>query len=661
MTLNRCGYLGLLGMVNAARLAKVACHCVIVFHKLAEPTPTPRLIQPMYLVSRFGDVILRLALKWVCLGVAMVLPMIVVAAEFLEPERAFRVQVVPAGDRAVEVRIDVVPGYYLYRDAFKFEAAGATLGAALIPAGKVKFDETFQKNVETHRGQVRLQVAVEGAGAEFKLAVTTQGCADAGLCYPPMTTEAQVSLAGFGGTGTAWLLAAPAAGAMVSAFSAGSTAAIANAPPAGKIADDETLRVAQLLSGGSLWRVMAGFLVLGLLLSLTPCVMPMLPILSSIIVGHGEAVSRTRSMALAASYSLGMALVYTVLGVAAGLMGEGLAAALQNPWALFAFAGLLVLLSLSMFDVFELRLPAAVEQRLTDASQSQGGGRFVGVFAMGSLSALIVSPCVSAPLAGALLFISQTRDVALGGFALFALSIGMSVPLLLIGASAGSLLPRAGAWMVDIKRFFGLMLLGVAIYIAQPAVSPWLALIFWGCLALLGAWLAWPRTQEAASLWRKVTAIGFATLGLTQWVGSATGAGDPTRPLAVLLRSPDAPTSPLVFKPIQSLWELEQALANTQRPVVLDFYADWCVSCKEMERFTFAQPTVAAKMGQALLLKADVTANSEAHRELLKRFKLFGPPGIIFFDAKGQELPAVRVIGFQDATRFTQSLQAAGL
>jgi thioredoxin:protein disulfide reductase len=319
------------------------------------------------------------------------------------------------------------------------------------------------------------------------------------------------------------------------------------------------------------------------------------------------------------------------------------------------------LLSLSMFDVYELRLPAALEQRLTNASQGQGGGRIFGVFAMGGLSALIVSPCVSAPLAGALLFISQTRDVALGGFALFALSIGMSVPLLLIGASAGSLLPRAGAWMIDIKRLFGLMLLGVAIYIAQPAIPPWLALVLWGCLALLGAWLAWPRTPGAAGLWRKGIAIGFATLGLAQWVGSATGATDPTRPLAAVLRSSDAPASPLVFKPIQSVAELDQALANTNRPVVLDFYADWCVSCKEMERFTFTQSTVASKMSQALLLKADVTANSEAHRELLKRFKLFGPPGIVFFDAKGQELPGVRVIGYQDATRFTQSLQAAGL
>ena len=370
------------------------------------------------------------------------------AEDFLEPQKAFQFSARALGEKSVEVSFQVAPGYYLYREQFRFEAAGASLGAPVLPAGKVKFDETFQKNVETYRDQVRIVVPVEQAGADFKLVATSQGCADAGLCYPPMQSAASISLVGFGGTGTARTVDAgdPTTQAgrtsyATAAATATATAATTRGPISGAPAVGETSAIEAVLQGGSFWPVVGAFFIAGLLLSLTPCVLPMLPIVSSIIVGQGgygsggtlavgapgaggasvEAVgvSRRRGLALAASYSFGMALVYTAFGVAAGLAGEGLAAALQNPWVLGAFALGLGALALSMFGVYELQLPLAMRCRVSDAAQKLPGGRVAGVCAMGGVSALIVSPCVAAPLAGALLYLSQTRDVWLGGTALF--------------------------------------------------------------------------------------------------------------------------------------------------------------------------------------------------------------------------------------------------
>jgi thiol:disulfide interchange protein DsbD len=396
----------------------------------------------------------------------------------------------------------------------------------------------------------------------------------------------------------------------------------------------------------------------------------MLPILSTIIVGHGATVSRGRGFTLALSYSLGMALVYTALGVAAGLAGEGLAASLQKPWVLALFAAALVALALSMFGVYELQLPASVSGRLSDASQRLPAGRFAGVFAMGGVSALIVSPCVAAPLAGALVYLSQTRDVWLGGTALFALAAGMSVPLLLVGASAGALLPRAGGWMEEIKRLFGLLLLGVALWTVQSVLPAPLMLALWGALALGAAVMLVSRDAHhrighqpgwTKSLWRRSVAAVLAACGLLQLVGAASGGSDPLQPLAHL-RADALAARPggATFAPVRSVAELDAALSGAARPVMLDFYADWCVSCKEMERFTFVDPAVQRKLEGALLLRADVTANNADDRELLKRFQLFGPPGTIFFDAQGREVKAARIAGFQDSGRFLETLQVAG-
>jgi thiol:disulfide interchange protein DsbD len=580
--------------------------------------------------------------------------------DFLDPEVAFKLAARVVDARTVEVSYTVVPGYYLYREQFKFAANGATLGAPVLPQGKTKFDETFQKTVETYRDTVRIAIPVQQAAARFQLLVTNQGCADKGLCYPPQQRGVEVSLAGFGGDGSARLMAANENLAAVAATAPGATTGAVATYAADDAGIDGALR------SGKLWTVVGVFLVAGVLLSLTPCVLPMLPILSSIIVGQGAPVSRGRGFTLALSYSLGMALVYTALGVAAGLAGEGLAAALQKPWVLVLFAAGLVALSLSMFGLYELQLPSVFTSRLSSASQRLPGGRFAGVFAMGGLSALIVSPCVAAPLAGALVYISQTRDVALGGTALFALAAGMSVPLLLVGASSGALLPRAGGWMDEVKRFFGILLLGVALWTVQSVLPAPLVLALWGALAIAAAVMLVShhhghRAGWTRSLWRRVLAAVLAVCGLMQLLGAASGGSNPLQPLSHLRAGGSAAEHGPTFATVRNVAELDAALRTANRPVMLDFYADWCVSCKEMERFTFVDPAVQKKMAGALLLKADVTANNADDRALLKRFNLFGPPGTIFFDPQGREIAGARIAGFQDAPRFLQTLQSAGL
>jgi len=590
------------------------------------------------------------------------------ADEFLDPEVAFKLDARAADERTVELIFTIVPGYYLYREQFKFEAADATLGTPVLPAGKIKYDETFQKDVETYRDSVRITIPVQQAPARFRLLVSNQGCADKGLCYPPMQRAVDIGLAGFGGGGNAKVLsvaeslpsAAPAGGATTGETRAATPSAVGN----------DQLDTA--LRHGQFWPVVGVFLVAGVLLSLTPCVLPMLPILSSIIVGQGAGVTRARGLALAASYSLGMAMVYTAIGVAAGLAGAGLAAALQNPWVLGAFAIGLVVLALSMFGVYELRLPAAFSGRVTGASQRLPGGRFVPVFVMGGLSALIVSPCVAAPLAGALVYLSRTGDVVLGGAALFSLAAGMSMPLLLVGGSAGALLPRAGAWMNEVKRLFGVLLLGVALWTVQSVLPSALTLMLWGALTLSVAVLLVSPTHPhghqhgalARSLWRRCAACVLAVLGVLQLVGAVSGGTDPLQPLRHLARRADgavAIASAPQFAMLRSVAELDAVLRTAGKPVMLDFYADWCVSCKEMERYTFSDPAVQQKLRGALLLKADVTANNADDQALLKRFGLFGPPGTIFFDGAGREVTAVRVVGFQDAPEFIKTLKSVGL
>ena len=602
------------------------------------------------------------------------------ADDFLDPDQAFKVDVQLTGDREFQLNFTIAPGYYMYRDQFKLEPAGATLGDIAWPTPKRKFDETFQKEVETYRDRLSIKVPVTALQvAPLKLVLTGQGCADKGLCYPPMKSELTLGLKGFGGDGGVKIGAAPDAlsGFGVSNAVASTPAAAATGNAEGAVAGAAASRSSspldEVLASGRLWLVIGAFFAAGVLLSLTPCVLPMLPILSSIIVGQGGTPSRARGFFLAFSYSLGMALLYTALGVAAGLAGGGLAAYLQKPWVLTLFALLLIGFSLSMFGVYEIQLPSRFTGGVSDATQRLPAGKFFSVFVMGALSALIVSPCVAAPLAGALLYISQTGNVAVGGLALFALAWGMSVPLLLLGLSAGTLLPRAGPWMETVKYFFGLLLLSVALWIVQPVLPAVVAQLLWGALLIaLAALLGLFQRVEANTprVWlRKSAAVAAMVFGVSQFIGVAAGGTDTLKPLAGVVGAGKGAAAAVAmgepvavnFRKIKSVAELDEALRTAGKPVMLDFYADWCVSCKEMERFTFTDARVQAKLAGALLLKADVTANNAEDRELLKRFKLFGPPGTIFFNPKGAELPGARVIGFQDADRFLQSLQAAGL
>jgi len=599
--------------------------------------------------------------------------------DFLDPEVAFKGSVRAQDAKTVEITFDIAPGYYLYREQFKFAATGASIGAPVIPPGKVKFDETFQKNVETHRGMLRIAVPVEQAKNPFRIAVNYQGCADKGLCYPPAQMRADVSLAGFGGDGTVRVQPGremPMPGASTDASTpapvslpAPETRSAASASSAAGADDSEGIEAA--LRSGGFWKTVGVFFLAGIALSLTPCVLPMVPILSSIIVGQsgGSGHNRGRSFGLSVGYSLGMAVVYTALGVAAGLAGNGLAAYLQNAWVLGTFGLMLVVLSLSMFGVYELQLPTRFTSSLNETSQRLPGGRFAGVFAMGGLSALIVSPCVAAPLAAALVFIGQTRDVVLGGAALFALSVGMSVPLLLVGASAGALLPKVGAWMNEVKHVFGIVLIGVALYVVQPVLPTSVAIALLGVLLLGAAYVALGVGRKAdviASPGRKIVAAGIALVGAAQLASGLAGGTDPLRPLSVFVAKPagERVLSALPFERVRSVAELDAKLAQARasnRPAMLDFYADWCVSCKEMEHLTFSDPKVAAKLSNAMLLKADVTQNNADDRELLKRFQLFGPPGTIFFDAQGKELARPRVIGFQNTEKFLDTLSKVGL
>jgi thiol:disulfide interchange protein DsbD len=569
--------------------------------------------------------------------------------DFLDPAQAFRFSATMADPQTVAVTFQIADGYYMYRERFKFSATNAQLGEPQIPQGKVKFDETFNKNVETYHGSVTITIPVQAAGA-FTLKASGQGCADKGLCYSPQDYSADL-------VGAAGMSRAAAAPSSVIARLQGAapqmdTPAVTNPPPAAASMTSELGGIAVVLGGGKLLAIIPAFVLLGLGLAFTPCVLPMVPILSSIIVGEG-ATHRWRGLVLSIAYSLGMAIVYTLLGVAAGLAGEGLAAALQNPWVLGAFGTLIALMALSMFGVYDLQLPAALQTKLAGASGRQSSGKLAGVFVMGAISALIVGPCVAAPLAGALVYISQTRDVFIGGAALFSMALGMSIPLLLVGVSAGSLLPRAGAWMDAVKRFFGVLMLGMALWLTAPVLPLAAQMVLWAAL-LIGYGMFLLRQSKH---WAAMAAgFVFAILGGMQVVGVASGGRDVLAPLAHLGGSNNA-KAPLAFTRIKTVEQLDAALAQTGgKTAMLDFYADWCVSCKEMEKLTFIDPAVQATLAGTVLLQVDVTANDAADKAMLKRFGLFGPPGIILFDRSGKEIADSRIIGYQDARKFNASL-----
>jgi thioredoxin:protein disulfide reductase len=500
--------------------------------------------------------------------------------DFLSPDLAFQLTLKSKDAQHINASFLVEPGYYLYKERIQFKiknSASGTLEHINLPVGEIKDDPNFGKQeVYHHDFNATLKLANPNKPV---IDVTYQGCSEKGLCYAPQHKSFTIDLTESP--------ANPSTGANSSLIQTGD--------------DKATLA----LKSGNLWLVIAGFFVAGLLLSFTPCVLPMIPILSSIIVGSQskqKQPSRLHAFGLSVAYVLGMALSYTLAGVAAGLSGSLISQSLQSPLILTLTALLFVVLACSMFGLYELKLPSAIESKLLNASNKLKGGEFAGVFIMGVVSALIVSPCVAAPLAGALIYIGQTHNLLLGGAGLFALAIGMGVPLLLIGASAGSLLPKAGSWMTVVRNFFGVLMLAMATYIIWP---------------VLPASISTP---------------------VNKWLGFTT-------------------EHHLPFKRIKTVADLDATIKNANgKTVMLDFYADWCTSCKEMEKLTFSDKQVKTMLANTVLLQADVTQNDDADQALLKRFQLFGPPGIIFFDRQGQEIKP-KVIGFKNASEFTHILQ----
>jgi thiol:disulfide interchange protein DsbD len=570
--------------------------------------------------------------------------------DLLEPEKAFQLSARALAGGAIEVNYRIARGYYLYRERFAFgvEPATVQLGAPKFPRGELHTDAFFGRT-ETYREKVSITLPVSGAASRITLVATSQGCADAGVCYPPQKQRVALDLAAPGSSSPVAPLASDGGGS-ARAFT-----------PSVYSSDAD---IASLFESGSFWLVLASFFGFGVLLAFTPCVLPMLPILSGIIIGEGRELGKVRALALSSAYVLGMAVTYALAGVAAAYSGTLLSSALQNPWVLGMFALVFVWLALAMFGWHDLQLPGFLHQRLHGAHHKLAGGRVASVAAMGMLSAVIVSPCVAAPLAGALLYISQSRDVLAGGTALFAMAVGMGVPLVVVGVSEGALLPRSGLWMKSVKQFFGVLLLGVAIWIIAPVVPPMAQMLAWSFLMIVFAMFMHaidPLPPEAAAPARFWKGVGLITLvaGVAMLVGALAGNRDPLRPLAGVFGNASRVAAP-AFERVRTLDELERRLKAEGRPAMLDFYADWCVTCKEMERDTFADARVAARLSQMLLLQADVTANTDADKALLKRFRLFGPPGIIFFDATGREVPSARVIGFQPPERFLEVLERAG-
>jgi len=586
------------------------------------------------------------------------------AAAFLDPDDAFRLRAELTASRSLLFRWEIAEGYKLYRDQVKvtLEKGDAALQVPVLPAGERVSDPSTGELSEVYHDRLRLEVPLVKAEGAFTVQVIYQGCAEDGLCYAPFNRLYRVDPAkpgelqpvedpGGSGSGNLLITASPAQ----------------DSAPKGseqKPTDDFSL-AKTLLESHNLWKISFVFLVFGLLLSFTPCILPMIPILSSIIVGDG-CFKRGRSFMLAVAYSLGMAFVYTLLGVAAGLAGEGFAGALQQPWVLVLFSLLLVGLALSMFDVYQLQIPGVMQSGIAKTCGRLKGGQIAGVFLMGSLSALIVGPCVAAPLAGTLVYISQTRDVVIGGVALFSMAMGMSVPLLLVGLSAGTLLPKAGAWMNGVKYLFGLMLIAVAIWMVSPVIPGPAALLLWGALAILSAVFLHvfdmlPEKPSVALRFGKALGILLLLIGILELAGAASGGDNPLQPLSKfrpLSGSGSGVAGEGVrFTRIRTEAELDASLAAAGKPVMLDFYAEWCVSCKELEHFTFSDPQVKKQLETMTLLQVDVTANSAADKALMKRFSIFGPPAIIFFDASGQEIQGSRVAGFVEAKPFLDHLE----
>lgn len=579
----------------------------------------------------------------------------------LPPDQAFGLDVSVRDESTLLASFKVTPGYYLYRDKVRFsitgdpaKIAGVSIVNVSLPQGEMKSDPNFGEMRVLHQS-FQAVITLERSDSTVRnitMAASYQGCKENDLCYAPIDKQFDIALPA--------VRSATIGESKVQSFpqvQQGSEIPV----------QSESTMLSNLLKNGGFWLIVTFFFGAGLLLAFTPCMLPMIPILSGMIVGHSSHPTKMHGFLLSLAYVFGMALTYAAIGVAAGLSGTLLSSALQTPWALGSFAVVFVLLSLSMFGLYELQLPAVLQSRLANTSNRLHGGHLSGVFVMGALSALIVSPCVAAPMAAALLYIGQTHDAVMGGAALFALAMGMGLPLLVIGASAGALLPKAGAWMEAVKSFFGVLMLAMAIWIISTLIPLSVQMLLWGALLVFSAiyMRALDPLSNHASGWERLwKGVGILALflGSAYLIGALSGARDILYPLAGLGNGQATAAPALHFERVKNVAELDARISQASGKVVmLDFYADWCISCKEMERYTFADAKVQAKLRNTVLLQIDVTANNGEDKELLKRFGLFGPPAILFFNEHGNEQGGQRITGYQDAGQFLQSLKYVGL
>ncbi|MBA3661622.1 MAG: protein-disulfide reductase DsbD [Gammaproteobacteria bacterium] len=537
------------------------------------------------------------------------------------------------GAKANEARaiFTIAPGYYLYQDRLKFISTPEAISKVTYPPGQIKQSE--RKSEEVYVDQVTIPLVFNTDVRSFTLDVLYQGCSKEGFCYPPLRKTVQMNLALQ--TDAKPLNSFALSGLMTSQYG-----------------------ISELLYTQQLPIIILIFIVLGLLLSLTPCVLPMVPILTSIIVGQKAATPSTKkAFWLSLTYVLGMAITYAFAGIAAALLGNSLQVWLQQPWIILTVSTLFLILAFSLFSRYDLRLPKKLQQGLHRLNSKTAGGHYIGVFIMGMLSALVVSPCVTAPLVGVLIYIGQTGNIVLGGTALFALGIGMGIPLLLIGTSAGRWLPRSGNWMIIVKKLFGFMMLGMAIWMLSRLLSQPVVMLLWGLLFItIALYFSFVLTKPAK--WRVMMQTGsgllaftgllfvFGGMGLSQWLPSGGNLG----------QAQPAPS----FRVVQDVGKFKQQLADAiiaNKPVILDFYADWCESCITMDKKVFNLPHVQDKLSAYTLLRADITEMSRDQEDLLKFFNVFAPPTILFFDPTGQEINSKRIVGEVSAHEFLTRLK----
>ncbi|KGP62695.1 thiol:disulfide interchange protein [Legionella norrlandica] len=594
--------------------------------------------------------------KWFLLLTLFFIPLFtpIAHAEPLPASEVFKVEVKKIDPNTFAIHWDITPNYFLYSDRIKLSTSSdniVQLGNLRFPTPLTKTNKQGQ-TFTIYRNQLTLPVGVLGnAPGETIVNLRFQGCADDGFCYPPEERKIKLTIND------------------KLALSQADLETI-NIPetisePTTTIIDEPEKNIAHIFEDHNWVMILLIFYGFGLLLSFTPCVLPMVPVLSGIIVGHGKSATTKKAFFLSLSYVLSMSVTYAIVGAVVALLGANLQISMQSPWAISLFSLIFILLALSMFGFYEFKLPEAWQSKIIGSSREheQRGGHYLGAAIMGCLSTLILSPCVTAPLIGVLTYIAQTGNILLGSLTLFILSLGMGTPLLLIGTSAGKLLPKTGSWMNGVKAFFGILLIAVAIYLMARILPDSLTMVLWACLLIFSGIYAGALTHANSNQEKLYQGVGIIllTYGLLILIGASMGSSNPLQPLSNLQAA--SPISPaLETTKEQTVKTVELALKQAHgKPIMLDFYADWCASCKVMEKTTFKDPRVQKALSHFVVIKIDVTANNKNDKELMQHFQVVAPPTFIFFNTQGEELNHLKRVGELNADEFMSTINNIGL